>query len=254
MEIIGVLDIRGARAVHAVAGRRERYAPVASAAGAAVEGDAAALAHVYVDRLGIRELYVADLGAIVDGRRHDAVIRTISTCGAPLWVDAGVRSADVARDVLASGAHRVVVGLETLPSWAALESIVDAIGGDRVVFSLDLRDGHPVCPASLDDADMSPVRVVERASRAGAGTIVVLDLARVGGSSGLDIDLLRRIRRAVPGVRLAAGGGVRDAGDLECLAAAGCEAALVATALHDGRLDAATIAAARAGSYRSASR
>jgi phosphoribosylformimino-5-aminoimidazole carboxamide ribotide isomerase len=65
---------------------------------------------------------------------------------------------------------------------------------------------------------------------------------------------VRRIRRAVPVVRLAAGGGVRDPGDLERLAAAGADAVLVATALHDGRVDAAAVTAASTAAYRSVSR
>ena len=46
----------------------------------------------------------------------------------------------------------------------------------------------------------------------------------------------RRVRRAVPDVALLAGGGVRGPEDLQRLADAGCDGALVATALHDGRL------------------
>lgn len=254
MEIVGVLDIRRGKAVHAVAGRRDLYVPVASAAGVRVDGDPEALARVYVDRLGIRELYVADLDAIVDGQPQAAVTSDISRCGAPVWADAAVTSVDAARRVLASGAHRVVVGLETLRSWAALEAIAGAIGSERVVFSLDMRDGQLLHPASLDVADTRPPSVAERAVQAGAGTITLLDLARVGAGTGLDLELVRRIRCAVGGVRLAAGGGVRDAGDLERLVAAGADAALVATALHDGRVAPGAVAAARAGTYRSVSR
>ena len=153
MEIVGVLDLRCGKAVHAVAGRRERYMPVASAAGVRVDGDPVALARVYVDRLGIRELYVADLDAILDGQVQAAVTREISRCGASLWADAAITSADAARGLLASGVYRVIVGLETLPSWAALEAIAGAVGSERVAFSLDLRDGQLLHPASLHVAD-----------------------------------------------------------------------------------------------------
>jgi uncharacterized protein related to proFAR isomerase len=47
---------------------------------------------------------------------------------------------------------------------------------------------------------------------------------------------MARLRAAVPGVTLMAGGGVRDATDLDHLARAGCDGALVATALLSGRL------------------
>jgi phosphoribosylformimino-5-aminoimidazole carboxamide ribotide isomerase len=75
--------------------------------------------------------------------------------------------------------------------------------------------------------------------RAGAGAIIMLDLARVGSSSGVDVELLRRVRAAAAGIEFVAGGGVRGAGDLDQLAAIGCDAVLVATALHTGALRAA---------------
>ena len=51
--------------------------------------------------------------------------------------------------------------------------------------------------------------------------------------------------RAVNGDAIAAGGGVRGPEDLGRVASAGCDGALVATALHDGRLGSRDIAGAR---------
>jgi len=72
----------------------------------------------------------------------------------------------------------------------------------------------------------------------------VIDLARVGTGRGLDLDLLASVRDATRGSRLLAGGGVRGVEDLARLADVGCDGALVATALHDGRITAADVAAA----------
>jgi phosphoribosylformimino-5-aminoimidazole carboxamide ribotide isomerase len=51
---------------------------------------------------------------------------------------------------------------------------------------------------------------------------------------GPDLAMMRELRRALPRVELAAGGGVRDAADLQRLADAGADAALVGSALHHG--------------------
>ena len=75
---------------------------------------------------------------------QSALIEAIAALGVPLWLDAGVSSAGHAQDVLGLGARQVVVGLETLRSYDALSSICATLGGDRVAFSLDLRDGEPV--------------------------------------------------------------------------------------------------------------
>jgi phosphoribosylformimino-5-aminoimidazole carboxamide ribotide isomerase len=236
VEIVGVIDVRGGRAVHAVAGQRERYRPVSTAAGIQVDGDPVALARVYVERLNIRELYVADLDAIIDTAQPAGVIRDIAAVGVPLLVDAGVTSAAAARDTLARGAGEVIVGLETLPSWPALDSILGAIGADHVAFSIDLRNGEPLRAAGAAVPENSAEEIAARAVQAGIHTIVLIDLVRVGADAGLDCELIARVRSRARDVRLMAGGGVRGQSDLERLAEAGCDAALVATALHKSRI------------------
>jgi len=255
MRIIGVVDLLGGRAVHARAGQRESYAPVATIAGSRIEsGDALAVARAYVDRLGVAELYAADLDAILgrlDAARRPSqsgAVAAVAALGAPLWLDAGVSTADHARHALGLGAARVIVGLETLPSYDALGEICAAVGGDRVAFSLDLRDGEPMIDTGVSGgiAPGEPAHLVAaRAADAGARAVIVIDLARVGTGTGLDLGLIARVRAAAPRVTLLAGGGVRGLEDIVRLADAGCDGALVATALHDGRLGVAEVAAAR---------
>ena len=60
MRVIGVLDLANGRAVHARGGVRRHYAPVEAVAGVPIDpGDALQVARIYVDRLGLDELYVA---------------------------------------------------------------------------------------------------------------------------------------------------------------------------------------------------
>lgn len=248
MRVIGVVDLRRGQAVHARAGRRELYAPVAAVAGAVLEpaGDAAGLVRAYLDRLGVRELYVADLDAIAGGPPQRELVAALAALGAPLWLDAAVTTAPAAGEALAAGATRVVVGLETLASFDALAEICAAVGGARVAFSLDLREGEPIAAPGLLAAGARVSDIAARAEAAGAGTVIVLDLARVGTGSGLDLELIGRVRAAAPGVLLLAGGGVRGPDDLARLVGAGCDGALVATALHDGRIGGAREVAAAA--------
>jgi phosphoribosylformimino-5-aminoimidazole carboxamide ribotide isomerase len=238
MDVIGVLDLRRGQVVHAVAGDRERYVPARmDTLPGLVPGDALAIAGVYIRTLGLTELYVADLDAIVDGAPQESLVGDLGGLGAPLWLDAGIASGSDARAAVRSGARRLVVGLETLATFTALEAICGELGGERVAFSLDLRNREPITP-SADLAKLRLEDLVIRAVNAGAGSVIVLDLARVGTQAGPDFDVIERVRAAVPRTRLIAGGGVRDHDDLASLKHAGCNAALVATALLNGRLTA----------------
>ena len=244
MDVIGVLDLRHGVAVHAVAGDRQHYAPARmTAAQHVTPGDAIAIAGAYV-ALGLTQIYIADLDAIVDRTPQRRLVQSISGLGAALWVDAGVRSADEAHAALENGASRLVVGLETLPSWETFDSLCREIGSERTAFSLDLRHGKPLA-GSVELARQSPEPLVARAVEAGATTVIVLDLARVGTGAGLDLGLLARVRAAAPAITLIAGGGVRGHDDLVRLRDSGCDAALVATALLNCQLTADIIRALR---------
>ena len=252
MRIIPVLDILGGRAVHARAGDRDSYAPLSSYLAPGRAGDALALARAYHDQLGLAELYLADLDAIMGRPPQRSLRRAIAGAsrGVSCWLDAGVASPTQAREVIDDGAARVIIGLETLPSLpildprATIEQLVAAIEGaapsgrppaatpGRAVFSLDLRAGQPLT-AHPALAARSPLAIAELAAESGIGTIIVLDLARVGTGAGVDLALIRAIRRALPEIELVAGGGVRDAGCLERLADSGADGALVGSALHD---------------------
>jgi len=129
----------------------------------------------------------------------------------------------------------VVVGLESLVAEEELAEIV-RLTDNRAIFSLDLKDGR-LLTSMGDWQSRLPLDIAERVAVAGIRRLIVLDLADVGGGGGTrTLRLCQEIRRAHPEIELIAGGGVRGSGDLRALADAGCDAALVASALHDGRL------------------
>jgi phosphoribosylformimino-5-aminoimidazole carboxamide ribotide isomerase len=241
--VIGVVDLSEGLAVHAQGGARAHYGPVRALAGHPIKpGDARAIARWYVEGLGVREIYIADLDALRGRSPQHALIRALASFEAPLWLDSAVSSVETARTAVEDGANRVVVGLETLPSLDDLSNIVHAVGGSAVAFSLDLRRGEPLCSPGARHAHLAPEQLVQAAVAMGIRTVIVLDLARVGTRRGLDLNLLARVRQAAPSVELVVGGGVRGVPDLEAAAQAGCDAALVATALYDGRLVSADLA------------
>ena len=249
MRLIPVIDLARGQAVHARAGDRARYRPVESVLTPGRPGDALALVQAYRDTVGARECYVADLDGIQGGEPQRDQLRALARAAAPcgLMVDAGARNPAEAGAVLALGAAAAVVGLETLRRMEDLAAAVAAAPPGRIVFGLDLRLGRPLLSpdAPASPAPSGPEELVARAVAAGVGAVLVLDVGRVGTGRGVDLELLGRLRRRFPGVRLLAGGGVAGAEDLATLAEAGCDGALVATALHTGRIGQSSASASR---------
>jgi phosphoribosylformimino-5-aminoimidazole carboxamide ribotide isomerase len=250
MDVIPVLDLARGIAVRAQAGDRARYEPVISALVPETVGDPVALLRAYRRRLGATACYVADLDAIQGGAvqraRLGELARLETGFTGALLVDAGAHTPASTLEVLACGASEVVIGLETLRAFTDLAGIVRAIGAARLVFSLDLRLGRPILhPAMHDAAGARPdaASLTAQAVEAGVKSLLVLDLGRVGTGCGADLGLLEGLRKQFPGIRLLAGGGVLARRDLDRMEDAGCDGVLVASAIHDGRITAADLAA-----------
>jgi phosphoribosylformimino-5-aminoimidazole carboxamide ribotide isomerase len=241
MELIPVLDLSQGRAVHARGGRRADYAPVRSVLAPERPGDPLLLARRYRERLGAHRCYVADLDALGGGARQLELLRQLADpaagFGPGLMVDAAVTDAEGAEQVIAAGADALIVALETLDSARALAALLAAIGPDRLVLSLDLRDGHPLLrPGAEWPAGIGPVALAGLAVASGLRRLLVLDLARVGGEAGPALEVIDAVQISYPALEILSGGGVRGPGDLAALAGRGVRGALVATALHDGRI------------------
>jgi phosphoribosylformimino-5-aminoimidazole carboxamide ribotide isomerase len=231
MRVVGVIDLKDGKAVHAVRGERERYRPVHSVI-ASGDGGPLTVARAFRSELGLDEVYVADLDAITGEGGHDSTIAALAR-EAHVMVDAGVSEPARAQALLDLGAHRVIVGTETLTGPEALERLLAALPDGALVLSIDLRDGHLLSP-DPQLAGLPAREAVARLHRDNLREAIVLDLARVGSGAGLDVELIADLHGAFPELALLAGGGVRDVGDLRALRDAGAAGTLVATALHSG--------------------
>ena len=229
LEVIPVVDLMGGVVVHARAGERDRYRPLQDSVLAPSAEPAAVIAGLLALH-PFRTLYIADLDAIMGRGDHKALIRDLKQAFPSLrfWVDAAFAAACACRRFLDAGLGDLVLGSESQCDPALLESLA---GEPRLVLSLDFRGEQALgAPALFASPRLWPERVI------------VMTLARVGAGAGPDLERLRAIRAMAPEKRLHAAGGVRGADDLAALQELGCAGALVASALHDGRLGRADLA------------
>ena len=130
----------------------------------------------------------------------------------------------------------VIAGLETISGPEVLGAICARLGSNRVVFSLDMKDGAAF--GSVAKWQASDARLIAfQAIKVGVRRLLLLDLARVGMGGGTGTEqLCQEVLHQHPELEVIAGGGVRDVDDLRRLSEVGCAAVLVASSLHDGRL------------------
>lgn len=219
MELIPAVDVLDGRVVRLVQGRYDTPTiygadPVETAAGW-LSG-------------GAPRVHVVDLAGARQGRPDLALWSSLGEAGIPFQAGGGIRSADLARQVLGAGAVRVVMGTAAVWSPQALAGL-----GEKVVAAVDVRSGRATGRGWTDHG--RPVsKVADGLADAGVGTLLVTGIGRDGTMAGPDLELTRML---VEDGRFSiiASGGVSDLEDLDVLAAMGCEGVVVGRALYEGR-------------------
>jgi phosphoribosylformimino-5-aminoimidazole carboxamide ribotide isomerase len=234
MQILPVLDVMDGKVVRGVGGRRREYRPIVSRLTAAT--DPIGVARDLRKHCGFDELYLADLDAIMGQPPSLAVCQTLHDDKFHLWVDAGLRDLAGARALVEIGVKRIVAGLETILGPKCLSDMVAEVGAERLVFSLDLKNGEAVGQIEVwKSAD--PREIAQEAVALGVRRILVLDLARVGTCQGAATEeLCTWLSEQFPHLDLAAGGGIGSNEDIERLEMCGVTTVLIASSLHDGRI------------------
>jgi phosphoribosylformimino-5-aminoimidazole carboxamide ribotide isomerase len=237
MKILPVIDLQGGVVVRGIAGRRDEYRPIVSKL--CDDPSPAAVARGLREAFGFDECYVADLDAIAGGRTATLAYIAIDDSGMRPWIDAGPDVIHIPENptlfiLPKARVVKTIVGLESLPDDVGYAESIH--WSDKHVFSLDLLGGRPLTQIKAW-ADWSAERIADQMAQWRVATMIVLDLAGVGVGQGVPtLDLCRRLRAKYPKLQLVSGGGVRDVDDLKQLRDAGCDYALVASALHDGRI------------------
>ena len=213
IEVIPAVDVLGEDAVRL---RRGDYAQVVERSAGPVR---------MAERLvaaGAKRIHLVDLDGARSGIVRPQLVRGVAAAAAvPIQASGGIRSLVDARALLAAGADRVVVGTAAWPDpepWLEL--------GDALVLALDVRDDELRASGWTEGTGITFAAALERVAGA---RVLVTAIDRDGTLTGPDTELVAQA--AAAGLRVLAAGGVRSPADVEALAAAGAEAAVVGRAV-----------------------
>lgn len=185
------------------------------------------------------ELVLLDVSATPEGRGHavETVRAVRRQLPIPLTVGGGIRRLEDAERLLEAGADKVGVNTAAVQRPELLAELARRFGCQCTVLALDAArqgDGWRVVVRSgRDRLELEAVDWARRATELGAGEILLTSWDRDGTGEGYDLDLIRAITAAV-GVPVIASGGARTAEHMASALAAGADAVLAASILHDG--------------------
>ncbi len=235
MRLIPAIDLRGGRCVRLLRGD--------FAAETAYDVEPAALLQRY-RAAGAEWLHLVDLDGARDGARaHRELIAQLAAERAlRLQVGGGIRDRAAVVAMRECGVDRVVVGSAAIADPDAVRGWLGEFGSASLVLALDVRLDEHATPwvathgwrrqsnSSLWDA-------VAGFEAAGLRHVLCTDVQRDGARSGPNLALYREAVARFPRIEWQASGGVRDARDLDALAASGVAAAISGRALLEGTID-----------------
>lgn len=226
--VVFVMDIFNHSVVLAKGGVREKYLPVSDSSFICNNSDPLSI----VKLLRPREVYIADLNRLQgkESRETNAEIIREVNLRADTMLDFGISSMEEADKAL-SIAGTAVIGTETGP----LSVIKSAAFGNpgRISVSIDMRRGKVL----KEDTEIPEnlFEIVKLLNNFPLKDLIFLDLDRVGTASGFDPVCLRKlVEYSKHSVLL--GGGIRGREDFSTLEKLGIRGALIATAVHSGRV------------------
>jgi phosphoribosylformimino-5-aminoimidazole carboxamide ribotide isomerase len=229
MRVYAAVDVRGGAAVQLVGGRPETEKIRLP--------DPAAVARGWLDA-GFSAIHVVDLDAALGHGDNGAAVAEIARAvagRASLQVGGGIRDDEAVARTLELGADRVVVGTRGVEDRAWLESTAAAHPG-RIVLAADVKGGFVLSRGWTEATDLDAVAFLEGLDPLPLAGVLVTDVDREGREGGADAALFRRLVAATRHPLMAAGG-IAAAADIEALARAGVDGAVLGMALYSGRID-----------------
>lgn len=155
----------------------------------------------------VDELLVLDIGARERGAPDFQLIRELTAdCFMPLAVGGGISTLEHIKELLRSGADKVVLGTVAVENPEFVNAASDKFGAQAVVVSVDVRDGKVCSHNGTKCSDKTPVAFARECASRGAGEILLQSIERDGTLAGYDQDLIREVAAAVRVPVVASGG------------------------------------------------
>jgi phosphoribosylformimino-5-aminoimidazole carboxamide ribotide isomerase len=166
---------------------------------------------------GARALHIVDLDGAKSGEPANLahVERIAGTLGVPVQVGGGLRSVESVAAAIDAGANRVILGTAAFRDVDFLDQVLAGYG-DRVVVSVDGRDGKLAAAGWTEQTDIPVTGVIERLGGRGVRRFVYSSIERDGMLTGPDLDGAREVAAVVKGTFVYSGG-VASLEDLKAL-------------------------------------
>ena len=229
MEVIPAIDIRDGRCVRLYQGDYERET---------VFSDNPVEMALRWSEMGARRLHVVDLDAARLGTPENLPVvgRIASAVSTPVQTGGGIRGPEAAKAAVDAGVDRVIVGTAAVEDPEMLRAVCAELGPDRVIVSLDARDGYAATRGWTETSGRPVADVVADVRATGVRRMVYTDISRDGTQTEPNFAAIEALA-GYAGMSILVAGGIASIEHLAELSRIGVEGAIIGTAAYTGRID-----------------
>ena len=228
MEIIPAIDLKGGKCVRLYQGDYSQETVFSE--------DPVGMA-LHWQSLGAPRLHIVDLDGAARGELcHASLVAEMArSVNIPLQLGGGIRRLDVIEQVLGSGVERAILGTAAIEDLALIERACQGFG-DRVIVSIDAREGFVATHGWKEKTKIAAGELVEKMASLGVRRFIYTDIARDGTLTEPNFTAIADLvdKMSLP---IIAAGGVSSLEHLKKLAGLGVEGAIIGRALYTGDLD-----------------
>jgi phosphoribosylformimino-5-aminoimidazole carboxamide ribotide isomerase len=230
MLVIPAIDLRNGQCVRLTQGRRFEAT--------VYNDDPVAVAKDFVSA-GAQMIHVVDLDGAFNGAvspNREVAKRIVDAVAAPVEFGGGVRTIEDARELLAAGVNRVVLGTLAAESPDSLKAFVDRFSS-QICVGIDAREGRVMSRGWETATPVMAVDLARTVANCGVERVIYTDIARDGMLTGPNIEQTLAVVRAAD-IHVTASGGVSSLDDIKRLRDVDdsrIDSVIVGKALYEGK-------------------
>lgn len=189
---------------------------------------------------GAKLLHIVDLDAALTGENKNMPIinRIIKSVKTPIQAGGGMRSKQIIKQVLDTGAKRVVIGTKAYEDENFIKELVYEFA-DRIAIALDTKDKQILSNGWTKSTSLKVTKLAKKMEGLGVKTIIYTDILRDGTLRRPRLRLLDEILTSVK-VDVIVSGGIsclEDINDLKRLGRNNLYGIIVGKALYEGKIN-----------------
>lgn len=188
---------------------------------------------------GAKRLHLVDLNGsrVGEPQESNTIKRIITAVNVPVQLGGGIRSLDIAKQMLEIGVQRVIIGTSAATDTQLAAKLFSELG-DHAILGVDAKDGFVAIKGWEETTHEGAVEFARRMQDLGAKRVIYTDISRDGMLQGANIAAMQKMAESLDIPVIASGGvsTIEDLNHLKQIEHLGIEGAILGKALYTGAL------------------